>query len=48
MHVFGSTLTLLTHLCNFSKCYLKLVLLIAAANHTKAFLVNGKAEKQYK
>lgn len=38
-------LTLLTHLCNFSKCYLKLVLLLAAANYTKAFLVNCEAQK---
>lgn len=33
-------LTLLTYVCNFSKCCLKLELLTAASNYTKAFLVN--------
>lgn len=39
-------LTLLTHLCNFSKCSLKLVLLLAATSYTKAFFVDCKRENQ--
>lgn len=46
--IYFVVLAILTHRCNLSKCYLKLVLFIAAANYSKAFLVNCKVEKQYK